>query len=110
MCALDTMMTITTSAGLLREGVAGDPRLSPLADLLVASAAALQAHITARRPAAVEALNLADQLREWTRDDPRLAARTIRLRELLNDLLGDLGNDEVELPTLRDAYGREVVR
>lgn len=34
-----------------------------------------------------EALLLADQLREWTRDDPRLAPRTIRLRALLDELL-----------------------
>jgi hypothetical protein len=34
-----------------------------------------------------EALLLADQLREWTRDDPRLAPRTIRLRALLVETL-----------------------
>ena len=34
-----------------------------------------------------EALLLADQLRDWCCDDPRLAPRTIRLRALLVELL-----------------------
>ena len=52
--------------------------------------------MTGKTPDQHELLLLADQLRDSTRDDPRLAPRTIRLRELLVELLDPTGSAEVD--------------
>ena len=94
-------------ASLLRDRMPFAVRLGLLAPRLAPLAAVALARMTALIPDQHELLLLADQLRDWTRDDPRLAPRTIRLRELLVELLDPTGSAEVARSLPEDDDCRE---
>lgn len=101
------LLTLAGLAAHLRDTLAGDPRLGPVASRLHDLAADSLAEVAAQERSRQELRQLADLIRDLTRDDQRLALRTIRLRELVSVLLGD-GPSEVDHVLRRDAYGREI--